>query len=1149
MQVPDPPSSYDRGAYSKVHPHSSSNGTVSGIVGASAPLASIGEVESTSTQNDSAARIVPDSQSQGQVLEESTFRGFSPTQPQQVDDESNGVDVVEPQLENPSSSTEAASQPPPSVVPEPHHDSNEVQASGGAERSESPEEDQTRAAHTYNTSATVQSVTEQTPSNPAPTQHSAQSNGSRRSIANSPQASNDVTAAFSEVVSEKQAIVEASPEKAQSWTTSEFRSQDQTTSAVQEAQLEEPHIDSQKHSPVTVSSQQPLQPLQLDDYIVISAEEDPPSTLGLLTQPDFNPPPAGQRPPPSSLISEVVPPATSAIKKDAHLQSAAPLFGSSQSSFPFATQQPFPTKVENESRPRAVFTPRIASPRSSSQIASVPSHSIITIGESAPARLVTPSPNSTAPANMESDGSTSGNPLLTQLNAVIESGKARRRARRSNTPAAAALHTPHAASAIPPSITAELVASQARQSNGGRSPSTVPALEPEPHVTKEEMRTSGRLPTLVSLAHGENSGDHHETLTVSESSRAVHDDPEQANVHIIPIAFGNIQRDQYKNGFQWYQGEIQGFLDGDDSPERFSKAKAALDELRHIAIHPDLINSEAFSQPLSTPEQAQWDVDASCKFRFLRDLLEELRTQDRKVHVLVAAKGQIIPEMLDNFLQATEVPHARLITEAQPASTSGLFVSILDLDAEVSIEHIERADIVVAMDGTCHSKDPLVQSARRAGRDKVLAALLVLVAPCTVEHIERSLLPSMADTTRVRTLLKNALKLQLQGVAGRLAPGQAPSREAAGVIASSIANSTEWPIEELGTIDNLDSQTETDIDATVNGGSSNAGKRSLEDDIDTLTGNISKRPRGSSVEVEGQVEGTFPATINPQDIEITHISDSIGKATQSALDDLGSSSEVEQLRHILSQKQDELQEHVKAMSDLQFRHEDQHVELAKTKTERDEAIITAQNAVTRMSLAANQSAELRTERTELKEQLAEANSKLLNHVVPERREFETLRLAMEQEKLAKEKAEKRSEQAQKDSEYSRELYQNTSSQARELAQQNADLEARLIHAEELAAGEQAKAQEATANGRDKLLDKENKKLKALLRDREASMKFKDEEITRLKEAGRGRMGTRGSSVPRSPRMGSPALKGRNSRQTSPATGEVRGKHLHPLRNG
>jgi hypothetical protein len=88
----------------------------------------------------------------------------------------------------------------------------------------------------------------------------------------------------------------------------------------------------------------------------------------------------------------------------------------------------------------------------------------------------------------------------------------------------------------------------------------------------------------------------------------------------------------------------------------------------------------------------------------------------------------------------------------------------------------------------------------------------------------------------------------------------------------------------------------------------------------------------------------------------------------------------------------------------------------------------------------------------------------------------------------------------------------------------------------------------TLDARASNLARENKKLKAMLKEQADSLARKDKELSLMKEASRGRMGTRGSSVPRSPRMGSPLKTAAGSRQTSPSAGELRGR-THPLRQG
>jgi uncharacterized protein (DUF3084 family) len=195
---------------------------------------------------------------------------------------------------------------------------------------------------------------------------------------------------------------------------------------------------------------------------------------------------------------------------------------------------------------------------------------------------------------------------------------------------------------------------------------------------------------------------------------------------------------------------------------------------------------------------------------------------------------------------------------------------------------------------------------------------------------------------------------------------------------------------------------------------------------------------------------------------------------------------------------------------------------------------------------------LRTRRSELEEELKEAKERLLDHSVPDRAEFEALRLAAAQSKMNREKTESRLLQAQKDLEYIRGLYQNSSSSAQELATQNTDLENQVAVLQNKATGEQAKLRQMSYDAFTTNLQSENKKLKSMMKDRESAIKFRDEEIAKLKEA-RGRvMGTRGTSVPRSPRVGSPMKFDRRmgSRHTSPAAGDLRERTglLHPLRN-
>jgi len=244
---------------------------------------------------------------------------------------------------------------------------------------------------------------------------------------------------------------------------------------------------------------------------------------------------------------------------------------------------------------------------------------------------------------------------------------------------------------------------------------------------------------------------------------------------------------------------------------------------------------------------------------------------------------------------------------------------------------------------------------------------------------------------------------------------------------------------------------------------------------------------------------------------------------------------------------------VQALADLQYRHEEQRTTLIETINERDSAIATAQKAVERETDLNKNLAAVRAERDVFRTGLVTAQAALLSHSVPERAEIEAVRQDSEKAVKREIELERRLKTAQNDLDYARDMYQTASSQAQALASQNQDLENRLAHVQNRATGEQARARQMTLDAQAQTFARENQQLKIRLQDREESLRLKDEELAKLREANRGRMGTRGSSVPRSPRMASPMkLGGPGSRQGSPAAGELRPKGqgmLHPLRQG
>ncbi|KAK5119879.1 hypothetical protein LTR85_007205 [Meristemomyces frigidus] len=891
------------------------------------------------------------------------------------------------------------------------------------------------------------------------------------------------------------------------------------------------------------------------------------------------------------------------------------------SSFPFQTQLARPStsgslhsphRFGSQARPlstlssgaRASSLPfgQYSPNRSSSPIPSVPSRSIGTLGESAPPRPATPSsPLSIGtPASariMETSQNSQrsvSSTLAAKLKAISEQGRATRQgsvtasvpksvppqndgASDSLGPRAQLLS--QASPALPLPQAPRLVSSLITAEQDRRSPSSVPAMQPLPIITQEEMNTSERYETLVPRAEDAVPGELQRNGSVTGAGRlsrqpTVAEDPQSPSILVVPIALFGQQRDQYQQTLYYHveRGLVERFLAASDPDAALlAEAEHFVERMQRVTMHPDLDNAETLTQYDVEPKmQAQWDVDWSTKFRFLKGLFDGLR--DQTLHVAILAQPSRVVDMLGTFLTGITVPHRRLadITETSLASDhDGLMITLVSIDDKIRDSQPSPADFVIAMDPAVTEDCMPIKAFMQMGDRR--PPLITLVVPGTVEHVEYSISSSLAGGARLRTLVSGIY--QHRNDAGKLEDDQLAPDMAAEAVAQYLAAQDErgeWPLATLGTLADLDSQTESDLEPASMGsnGSGPAGisttgvKRPFRSgeaagDVDEA----SKKARYESPVVGEMSE--LPMTINPQDIEITHVSDSVHKPTQ-----LSTSADAEvaqqsfsltdteqRLQKLLVDAQHRLEEHVEALADLQYRHEEQREKLIEVTNQRDSAILTAQQAVNRMTETANNASSIKADRTSLKQQLEEANAKLLNHSVPERAEFEALRLAAVQAKTEKELLEKRLLSARGENEYFRTNYQTSSQTAQNLASQNTELENELAVARNKATGEQAKLRQMGYDSQTSSLRDENKKLKALLKDRDAGLKFRDEEIARLKEASRGRMGTRGNSVPRSPRLGSPmkmdGLRGRGSRQGSPAAGELRGKagHLHPLRNG
>jgi len=797
-----------------------------------------------------------------------------------------------------------------------------------------------------------------------------------------------------------------------------------------------------------------------------------------------------------------------------------------------------------------------------SSFAPIPSRTLTNIGDSAPLPPHIPSTPERSSVdrtwNMEGKKPTS-EPKM-GLAARIKAERAKNAARRGPPPSITSSQvTPIKPSAVPPRINAEIAAESPSRAgtpessrNGGRSPSAVPAAPPVQLVTQEEMNTSERYKTLVPQEKENPALRKQSTVTGTASKEA----SKIGNfVHSVPIALMGHQRDSYPLMIQHHKDVIERFLaTSHPTDELIVEIETLLERLRRITVHPDLDNTETFTQYDVPPAtHAKWAIACSSKFLFLNHLIDELR--EKPVSVAVICQSGQLSQIVEEFLRGLEVAYYKADTGQQTKENSGaLSFTILSPNDDISSESL-AADAIICLDNSVEAGGPALKFLQNSS-----LIMMALVVPGTVEHVERCISPGLTHQQKLRALAHGVFDLRYES--GKLEHGQLPSIETAKVLASFITNkdgaTKEWSIPALSMLENLDSQTESDIQLPQSSAAAHGAEKrpfgTLDIEMPASTAdNTFKRPRLASNGVQAHDE---PITINPLELDISHISDSVDRPSGNnhIIDssDLAVSSDlnetVERLQSLLVSTRTELAIHKQDLSDLQYRYEDQRAQIVSLTRKNDDAMDTAQKAVTRMSEGAATASALRIENRSLKEQLKAAQEALIDHSVPERAELEKQRIAFAQAQQEKEALEKRLQVCQKDLDYAQEMYQNSSSAAQHLGTANRDLEKALSHSQVLASGEQARAKQMTLDTRAQNLARENKQLKATVREQTEALGRKDRELTLMKEASRGRMGTRASSQPRSPRVTSPLKNAAGSRQGSPSASELRGK-MHPLRQG
>ena len=295
-----------------------------------------------------------------------------------------------------------------------------------------------------------------------------------------------------------------------------------------------------------------------------------------------------------------------------------------------------------------------------------------------------------------------------------------------------------------------------------------------------------------------------------------------------------------------------------------------------------------------------------------------------------------------------------------------------------------------------------------------------------------------------------------------------------------------------------------------------------------------------------------PETVNPADVSITRISDSVSDFSHAqALENTATTpanntkdvpalfarikaadAEILSLQARLETSQARLNEYMTSLESLQYRFEESGAEIRAARKERDEAEMRAAVAIKQKESLAARFEKVDEECRVAKAQLDAERAANVSSADTNIAELARLRASLAEAETTKDKAEKSIACKEADFEFLRSEYQKASSAAAGYADRIENLEAQNITLTRKADGQAAKLKRMVIDENQRSLLRENQKLKLELENREKLLAQREEELRSVKNLKGLGMGTRAASVPRSPRVGANG----GSRAASPLPG-------------
>ncbi|KAF2202613.1 hypothetical protein GQ43DRAFT_479737 [Delitschia confertaspora ATCC 74209] len=691
---------------------------------------------------------------------------------------------------------------------------------------------------------------------------------------------------------------------------------------------------------------------------------------------------------------------------------------------------------------------------------------------------------------------------------------------------------------------------------GTRSPSTIPDRTPQQQVPTSLQTTTLANPTTPDPAATVapvllNSPRVHTASEVEQDYSLLTDDIHLLSYEfIVPLPVEGRQRDRYRQEFKKREEDVKTFVEAPPpaSLENVPEVNELVETLKAVEVHADLLDFDSTSQNLDIgpATQAEWDKSNYVKFRFLAALFDSLielgREEDMHIILVLENKRQLLLNMVEKFLQGIQIDYDYPAAgrKADPEFVrGGLKVTILGND--VGVDSVSIAHAIICLDGSLNALQIRSKGWGVRAYDH-LPPILYLIIPKSIEHIERCLSHLPDPTKRLHALVTCAA--QLRAEFGRPSLSTPRAEEAAAEVASFLlnlnTNEEEWPLPPIGGVKDLVTYLEHEtqpLPASSVHGPTQEGHGPSKRPLDFEELDPSKRmrmtpqpqPRSTQSNLNRSSDRFRPGaqTQMVQDLQVQlEEKQNLLACTKQQLKQR--ERELRQLEHALDRRQTDYEDMSAANRALQ-----KQLDAANSKLE---ALQKAKEAVEERFR--NKCAEVDSVKVELLElqgaAVASDDGKLAK--------IAELHKALSESRAAEERAVKKADTAEQQNTYFISEYQNATRRASELQATANALEKQKEAFRKRAEGEAAELKRVFIEKNHKAVMNQNETLKTEVGVRDRLILQKDEEIRSVRTSRGVGMGTRASSVPRSPRVG-----GNNtgSRANSP----LPGGRVGLLRNG